>query len=502
MFFSKNEKPNTNWLNQYFKFNISGLEKNLTRKKETYWQSLGQKNALEIFHAAAEKVPAYKDFLKKNKVIHAKIKTIADFSQIPPTDKQNYIQTYSLNQRSWHGQVTDSKLIASSSGTSGSPNYWPRGGGQEYEAAITHELLFRQLFNIQKLKTLCIVGFPMGVYVSGMATSLPLWVLSQKYNLSLLSAGNNKTEVLKAVKNLGKNFEQILLVGHPFFIKDVLETGKAEGVDWKKTKVGMMFCSEGFSEAWREYLLKEAGLNGARAYNTYGSSEMLLMAYETQTSIQVRKLLEQQKSAAYELLGNAQVPNLFQYNPALRFIEEKGKELLFTSASGLPLIRFNLHDAGKILSREKVLGTAEKYKPEIAKHEGWQLPFVSLEGRSDYTVIFYAANIYPQHIHAGLGNAGFISKITGKFTMTKGYRKNMDEYLEINIELRQKVKINGKLRHHIQKTIVEKLKEINAEYNFLWQNLNKDIRPQIKLWQYQHPKYFTPGLKPHYIANP
>jgi hypothetical protein len=85
--------------------------------------------------------------------------------------------------------------------------------------------------------------------------------------------------------------------------------------------------------------------------------------------------------------------------------------------------------------------------------------------------------------------------------MVKGYKKNKDAFLKINIELQPKVKPNISLTKQIAIEITEKLKQVNIEYLFLWNNLNKDIRPLVKLWPYQHEKYFKPGLKPRYIFS-
>ncbi|MBL8030394.1 MAG: phenylacetate--CoA ligase family protein [Candidatus Doudnabacteria bacterium] len=467
-------------------------EKLLREKPEQFWNKSGEKIALNIFKSASKRVPAYKNFLKKNKVNPDKIKTITDLSSIPHTDKQNYIQSYELKDRCWDGKLDNIKLIASSSGTKGVPSYWPRSQEQENEAVLTHELLFRNLFAIEKHSTLVIIGFPMGVYVSGIATTLPVWQLINKYNASVICPGNNKQEFLKAVKNLGQNFKQLILVGHPFFLKDVIETGKLEGIKWKNYHLNLMFCSEGFSEEWREYIIQEAGGKNCRAFNTYGSSEMLLMAYETPDSVGLKKKIE---SLGFEkkLLNSTELFNFFQYNPALRYIEEENSELLFTSNSGIPLVRFNLHDKGRIVKQQQILDFFPAHKPN------WNLPYIALFGRSDYAIVFYAANIYPQHIHKALSKKIFLKEITGKFSMTKGYLKNLDEFLEINIELRAHSTASGALIKKIQQEVVRELKYLNSEYKFLTENLQKDLTPKIKLWPYSHEKYFKPGLKPKYI---
>ena len=99
-----------------------------------------------------------------------------------------------------------------------------------------------------------------------------------------------------------------------------------------------MFCSEGFSEEWRSYVGKKAGMrmSPGRIFNTYGSSEMLLMAYETPFSIQLKALAEKGSRFSAALTGEVAAPQFFQYNPVLRYIESVNKELIFTAASGIP----------------------------------------------------------------------------------------------------------------------------------------------------------------------
>lgn len=498
-------------IKNFYNLNIIYLEKLLRTQGEVFWQKLGEIKALDIFHAAAQKVPAYKDFLQQHKINHQKIKNMDDFVRVPPTSKENYIQKYPLKSRCWGGRLTEAKLIAMSSGTSGQTTLWPRAEFQEFEAAVIHELIYRFLFQVNKYKTLLVIGFPMGVYVSGVATLIPSFLVSlKKYPVTIISAGNNKNEVLGVVKQLQKEYEQIILAGHPLFIKDVIETGLANGLKWNQQRLKMMFCSEEFTEKWRKYVITKAGIkfNAQNIISTYGSSEMLLMAHETPLSILCRNLMENSDKFRKELVGAQSVPNFFQYNPLFRYIESVGEELVFTSGSGVPLVRFNLYDSGNILSFAKVKSALDKYKnpnragaAEFKTKPVWKMPFVALWGRSNYKVVFYAANIYPEHIKKAIGTSPFFSKITGKFTMRKDYFKNMDEFLEINIELKKGIRPSPDLSLLLQKYIISGLQKYNMEYLFLCNHLEKDLKPKIKLWPYQHETYFRPGLKPRYIME-
>jgi phenylacetate-CoA ligase len=477
--------PGTSWIKKFFDFDIAKFEGHLKKEDESFWSRAGERRALALFHAAARQVPAYRDFLRRNRIRHDRIRTVADFAHVPPTDKTNYIAAYPLQERCWGGRLDQSSLIAMSSGTSGEPKFWPRGGYEEFEAAVIHELAYRALFDIQRKKTLVLIGFPMGVYVSGVATLLPSWLVSQRgYDLTVVSVGNNKAEKLRMAQHLAAHYDQTVLVGHPFFVKDVIETARRQKIKLPKN-LKLMFCSEGFSEEWRQYVMQRAHIepDACHAISTYGSSETLLIGHETPASIALRRTM------------GPLAPSVFQYNPLLRYIETAGNELLFTSASGIPLIRFNLHDSGQIISHQAARETAS------LPRGSWKLPFVTLSGRSDHTMIFYAANIYPEHIHLALNEKKFLRDITGKFAMRKDYLKNMDEFLEINIELQQDTPASPILARTLEDHIVKRLDEVNIEYRFLLAHLEKDLRPRVVLRPYQDPAHFKPGLKPKYIVK-
>jgi len=458
----------------------------------------GSKKALALFHMAAQRIPAYKDFLKKHKVRADGIETAQDFAQVPPTTKENYIAAYSLKDRSWDGDLSDHRIFAMSSGTSGTPTLWPRGASQESEAALIHDFLFTELLEIDRYRTLLIIGFPMGIYVSGIATAIPAFNVSLDHpNLTIATIGNNKDAILDLVRATGPQFRQVVLIGHPFFLKDVLETGIEQGIDWKTLRTRMLSCSEGFNETWRSYVAQIVGRPADTSFfNTYGSSEFLLVGYENPYTIRVRQAAEKDPALNAHLFDSTVTPNLFQYDPQLRYIETDGHDLLITAKSGIPLIRFNQHDAGSVLSHEYVTSIY----PTKGSRFPWKLPFVTLTGRSDRTLVFYAANIYPEHISTALEAKEFVPKLTGKFVMRKQYTKHMDQYLEILIELCHHTKADPALAALIQERLVQTLETINMEYLFLRQNLKKDLVPRIKLRPYQDPEYFKPGLKPRFIA--
>lgn len=495
-------------LQDFISFDVQDYIKLLESKGEEFWIKKGEEKAIRLFKRAAKDVPAYKKFLKQHKVDVSKIKTIKDFKNLPITTKENYINKYSLTNRNWNGELKYQNIFAVSSGTTDKPKIWPRGSLQEFESAIIHELIFNELYEIDKYKTLVAIGFPMGIYVSGIATSIPSWLVTTKYpNLAILTIGNNKKNFLNIIPQLQKEYEQILLIGHPFFIKDIVETGKKRKIKWEKTKLRMMFCSEGFNEIWRSHLADQVKGNKLfDIFNTYGSSELLLIGNETPKSIFIKQLAEKNDSLRESIFKSLSVPNIFQYNPINRYIESIDNDLIFTASSGIPLIRFKLYDNGQIISSDKIDKILAKKYPiwnnelkKIKLIKNWKLPFITLYGRKNEAIIFYAANIYIENIHQALDYRPFLKKITGKFVMEKKYLKNMDQYLEIYIELKEGLKKNKQFAKDIQTRIVSTLKKINMEYADASEKLDKNLVPRITLRYYEDEKYFKRYLKPKYI---
>ena len=489
---------------EYYDFDIAHLATLFKKKNEYFWNKKSERKALDLFHRAAEHVPAYKDFLKKHGVRHTSVKNIRDFKKLPITDKRNYIQVYDLKDRSWKGNVASNNIIAVSSGTTGEPTAWPRSFREELGAAIIHEFLYRYLFQINIHKTLVAIGFPMGIYVSGVATTLPTVAIAQKgYPITVISAGNQKSQLLSALENSHRYYDQILLIGHPFFIKDLVEEARAKKHTWVRKKTKMMFCSEGFNEAWRNYMIRLLGTNTLpeHALNTYGSTELLLMGYETPFTVSLRRLATKNKNLKELLFGRDEIPNIFQYFPLLHYVESSSSVLLFTSASGgIPLVRYSLHDSGEIISLNKI-HTAVKTSTKKDLLATWQLPVITLGKRSDNAIVFYAVNIYPEHIRRILDHKLFLPKITGKFTMIKKQMRKKDQALEIYIELRPHITHNKNLSGVIQKHIFAGLRTSNMEYKDAHGALGKKLIPIVKLRPYQSEPYFKAGLKPRFIQK-
>ncbi len=450
-----------------YNFDFHSYEKELSTKNPGYFSREGFRFALKTFQDAAVRVPAYKDFLRKNKVDPNKIKTFEDFKSVPVTNK-NYLRSYKLNEICWDGKLQAMDMISTSSGSTGKPFYWPRGAAQEEEVTKIYELIYKT-FKADKKSTLVIIGYSMGNWVAGTFTLTATMRIAQKgYPMTIISPGIIAEEIVRAVKNLSGNFDQTILAGYPPFIKDVIDLGKVEGVVWKKLDIKFIWGGEIISEQFRDYLLKAVGKTHeverlTDTMNTYGSADAAMLGFETPTSIYLRRQAEKNVSLRSNLFKKTNLnPTLVQYDPRFKFFESINNKLIFTTSSGIPLVRYDIGDEGSLISYEAFSSLLEKYEINIEKdfkkmkipNLVWKLPFLYLFGRSDLTATLYGLNVYPENIKAALESRVLSKFVTGKFTMTTEETAKHNQFLSINIEL-AKNKPNGyNLHREATKVIV------------------------------------------------
>ncbi|HEX6094640.1 MAG TPA: hypothetical protein VFZ07_14875, partial [Dongiaceae bacterium] len=82
--------------------------------------------ALELFRDVAAQVPAYGAFLKENGIAAQSIRTPEDFDRLPLITKANYLQKHPLPALCRGGQLASCDFLAVSSGSTGTPTFWPR----------------------------------------------------------------------------------------------------------------------------------------------------------------------------------------------------------------------------------------------------------------------------------------------------------------------------------------------------------------------------------------
>lgn len=494
--------------------NVERLHEQLEHEPEPEWMQRGEQRALKLFHDMARRVPAYKDFLSLHKFSPSSVRTIADFARIPPINKDNYLRAYPKEMLCWDGEFPRGQwVISSTSGSSGQPYYFPREHAQDCQYAITAELYLRSNFMIQKRTTLYIVAFPMGAWIGGLFTYEALKIVASRggYNLSIVTPGINKQEVINAVKQLGKSFDQIIIGAYAPFLKDILDDGERQGLDWSEYALGFVFSAEAFSETFRDYVIRKVGLKEPlrATLNHYGTVDLGTMAHETPETIMIRRNLVSHNNLATLFPESLREPTFAQYNPELFYFEEVNNNLLCSAYSGIPLVRYDLKDYGGVLSREaahqqlaesgfNVLAGARKAAIDDTL---WNLPFVYIYERNDFSVSYYAFLLYPDSIRRSLEQSKYINELTGKFTMLVEYDKVGRQHLIVNAEMKHSVVESGELKNMATDDIHARLMRESSEYKETFNTIGKEIIPIIKLWQYEDPQYFRAGSKQKWVVK-
>ncbi len=491
------------------------LLERLRTEDEIKWIKRGEIRALQLFHLMAERVPAYKDFLKKQKIDPDKIKTINDFKQIPLIDKDNYLRTYPLESVCWDGELKErSWTICATSGSTGEPYYFPHEASQDWQYAILAELYLRTNFQIHKKSTLYIVGFMLGQWIGGVFTYEALRLLAEKgaYDLSIITPGTDKIGIINAVTKLGPHFDQIIIGSYGPFLKDVLDDGLRMGVNWKDYNLGFVFSAEGFSEGMRDYVLNMIGAKNiyTATLNHYGTVDLGTMSYETPFSILTRRTALTNKKIYHKLFGDTiKLPTLTQYIPELFYFEELDDTVICSAFSGIPLVRYNLKDIGGVCSfwellsifKDENIDLLEKSHIEKISDTVWKLPFVWVFERNDLMVKFYLCDIYPETIKKALFDHKITAKVTGKFTMMVKFNNKQDQYLEINVELRSGVKKSSDLKKTVAQVITKQLLKENTGYKNVYERIGKRAIPEVVFWPYEDTTYFKPGGKQKWVKK-
>jgi phenylacetate-CoA ligase len=492
----------------FFKLDIEEMVDYYCTEAPQIIEQEGFTKALQLFHEAAERVPAYKNFLNKSGIDHKKIKTLADFKQVPIIDKKNYLRAYPLKDLLWDGEFKDLYILSSSSGSTGEPFLWPRGEEQELEGGLTFELIFKKIFKVDKYSTLYIDIFSMGTWIAGPFVLACAEYLSKKgYPLLTVTPGIDKEITFSLFKNLASQFDQIVLSGYPPFIKDIIDVGENYGVNWKKYRIRFLFAAEGFSEKWRDYLHDKVGASDdlVTSINLYGSADAAILAHETPLTTTIRRLISNDHKKVEKLFGDNRLPTLGQYDPRLKFFEEVDRSVVFSSLSGVPLIRYSIGDTGGVFSfnemERSLLDLGYPILSEIKRDFSWKLPFVYVFGRTDLTISFYGLLIYPEHVKYGIERSGLDDFISGKFVMSTESFDNQDSYWKVRIELSKDVRSSTDLQEKLQKAIVKGLRKVNSEFKRLNEALNGRAIPEVELIENGDIEFFKPGAKQRWIKK-
>jgi phenylacetate-CoA ligase len=465
--------------------------------------------ALALFQTVAASVPAYRSFLSEQGIDPAAIRSFADFQALPLTTKENYLRRYALADLCRDGRLESCDMVAVSSGSTGQPTFWPRFLADEFQIAPRFEQVFHDSFGADSRRTLAVVCFALGTWVGGMYTASCCRHLAAKgYPITVITPGNNKEEIFRVVAELGQSFEQVVLLGYPPFLKDIIDSGIARGVEWRRYNIKLVMAGEVFSEEWRGLVGERMG-SQYPCYDSaslYGTADAGVLANETPLSIRIRRFLAEHPDAALALFGESRLPTLAQYDPRSRFFEIHDGTLLFSGDNGIPLIRYHIADTGGLLTYDAMLRFLAEWGFDPVAALGGQgargireLPFVYVFGRSHFTISYFGANIYPENVTIGLEQPVIKEWVTGKFVLESKEDADRNRFLSVVVELAPGVAGGAEREHAIAESILAQLRRLNSEFaNYVPPEYQL---PRVTLAPAGDPEWFPIGVKHRYTRK-
>ncbi len=499
----------TELMKDYLDFSPREAQAKSTKAPTEVFIKMGQDKSLEAFQTASKSVPAYKDFLKKNKVKPENIKSYSDFQQVPLTNKENYLSKYPLKDRLLGGNYVGKASITSSSGSSGKPFYWPRMPIQDFGAAKGFDSFLVNSFDIDKKSTLHINCSGMGVWTAGDYVAMLDRYLSYKYpNNSSISPGIDLDNTTQLIKDVGPDFDQVIVYGYPPFIKDLVDNLPAK--IFSGTSFKLVLYGETFTESLRDYLLKKVkSTNDQRTVvSILGTSEAGIVGIEEPNSVLVRQTAESDKTLSKKLFNTDIVPCLVQFNPMSKMVEIVGSQIVMTFLAGLPLIRYDTKDAGGIITAEEIetlfSKTSKKsYAKTLDKENipNTKLPFLYVSGRSDFAATIYGVSIVPEMIKDSIAKDDLAELLSGKFVMQTKYDQNSDQYLEIIAEIKKDKSVNDIKTINIDQKIAKNLQTVCSEYGKLFDAMGDRVIPHVICKNYGDQEYFSSKNKHKYLIK-
>jgi phenylacetate-CoA ligase len=300
-----------------------------------------------------------------------------------------------------------------------------------------------------------------------------------------------------------------VLLGYPPFLKDIIDSGIAHGIEWPRYRIKLVMAGEVFSEEWRSLVGERMG-GDSPCYDSaalYGTADAGVLGTETPLSIAVRRFLARTPAAARELFGADRLPTLAQYDPATRYFQTSDGTLLFTADGAVPLVRYHIADEGGLVGYDEMVAFCARrgFDPvadvrRVSDRGAPLMPFVYVFGRSLFTVSFFGANVYPENVTVGLEQPTVSDWVTGRFVLDVVEDTNAERHLRAVVELAPGVPADPAYVPALAGSIRTELLRLNSEFAHYVPEAYQT--PEIELRPTGDPEYFPSGVKHRYTRPP
>ncbi len=436
---------------------------------------LGRLRAERAAFRAIRRVPAYGRLMREQGIRADTAWPLGILRTLPETDKRNYIDRYSLEDRCVDGRFTFvGTTIDESSGSTGRPYDWIRSERERHIAHRNIGFFARYIFGDQPLVT--INAFSMGAWAAGINTTQGM----NRHGI-VKSTGPDLDKIFSTLRLLGPHY-RFAICGYPPFLKRMLDVGDAEGFEWDRYELHGLVGGEGMAEGLRDYLLKRF----RSVYSGYGATDLEVgMAAETPVSVAIRRVARADHEVRAALFGDrSRLPMVFQYNPLIHYLEVNSDSEVVATVSRLdllsPRIRYNVHDEGGVARYGRVRSVLRKHGYDLDRlgrepaaqgprgplpwTEPVALPFLWIFGRRDATISLMGANIYPEDVEATLYGEPAVAAAVRSFQLTVVQDESDTPRPCVLLELNEGVTVNEAWRAERAEHIRDGVAALSRDY--------------------------------------
>lgn len=465
----------------------------MSHARPSMFEHRGPAFVRRVLRAAIEHTVAYPAFLIAHGFDPAEA-TWERFAELPLTSKHDYVDRYPLRERVVDGRLCGAYVIERSSGLGGGCYYWPRLREQDEEFIPQVDMGMRMYFGIDRIPTLLLSTFALGTWTAGVKLAYTLRrVAASGYPVTVITPGVDLEETLRIIQDLSPEYGQTILFGYPPFLKTVVDEGAARGLRWERYNVRLGTGGEGFPEEWRERMLERLGHDPERdllsVVSGYGAADFggTDVGRENPFSVLVRRLCLHDAGLCRDIFGEDTPPSLFQFDPGAAFVEQIDERLVVTVSGAVPLVRYDILDAGGTIPFDAVIGALHDHDLDpvglmeirgFSAADIFPMPFVYVHGRVDGTVTVGGANVYAQDITGVLAAAGDVDILGHKLGMR-------DERFVILLEHRDpqlKKSEAATLAKKYHRLMVEGLLRVNSEYRDQYNGNRRVADPLVEVY--------------------
>lgn len=415
---------------------------------------------LAEFHRAATEVPAYRMLLDEHDVRAEAVYDRDSFSRLCPLlSKANTFDRFQLRQLAAGGRLTEVGEVLTSSGQGGRFSFGVISRAEAASAAAFVDTALDAAFGVKTARTLMVNCLPMGVGVPSKCATVATVSVREDMALAL-------------VKAFGGDYEQVVLIGGPLFLKRLTDHAFDVGLDWRQYRLNAVIGEETFGEHFRAYLEGCLGIEperpgGGLTVSSFGVSELgLHLCFETAATVALMRTTRGRPELASDLFGSgAYQPMLFALDPERTFIEVVDPDpdgygaltiSMLDPSRPLPMLRYQTGDVARLLDPEHVWAALRRHGVAI---DGLPSTLVALRGRAREAlpngsrVGFYKDALYADpELARNFTGATRLSFSGGRFTM--------------HVQLVRGVGPNPRLSHGLVAGIPEPLRPSHLE---LWE---------------------------------